>query len=91
MSTQLPRKSDDEISELKRQWQNDPCWDIEDTEGFEAHSDELKAWREQLEANWQARENSRLAAKAEHFGCSVELVRHLESLLRRIEELEGKK
>ena len=27
-------KIQEEIDELKRQWEKDPCWDIEDTEGF---------------------------------------------------------
>lgn len=31
----------EEIDELKRQWTNDPCWEIEETEGFEEHFDEL--------------------------------------------------
>lgn len=34
-------RTEEEIEELKRQWLNDPVFDIEDAEGFEAHYDEL--------------------------------------------------
>ena len=42
-------KTANEIAELKRGWSADPCWDIEDTEGFEAHRDELKTFRLETE------------------------------------------
>lgn len=38
-------KSRAEIEALKENWLSDPCWDIEDTEGFEAHYGELYAFR----------------------------------------------
>jgi len=44
-----------EINELKRNWSNDPCWDIEDTEGFEAYKQELLAYRLEQEAEWKRR------------------------------------
>jgi hypothetical protein len=46
-------KTPEEIAELKRQWIHDGCWDIEDTEGFEAHRDELVAWRTEHEAKFE--------------------------------------
>jgi len=39
------KRTPEEIDQLKSNWAHDPCWDIEDTEGFEAHYEELKAWR----------------------------------------------
>jgi len=30
-------KTVEEIDALKRNWYDDPCWDIYDTEGFEDH------------------------------------------------------
>lgn len=42
-------KSADEIESLKKNWVKDPCWDIEDTDGFEYHHEELLAWRKDLE------------------------------------------
>lgn len=40
-------KTPEEIQELKDQWVMDPCWDIEQTEGFGDHFEELKAFREE--------------------------------------------
>lgn len=34
-----------EVNELKENWQVDPCWDLEDTEGFEDYRKELAAFR----------------------------------------------
>lgn len=42
-----------EIEELKMSWCADPCWDIEDTEEFEAHREELLAYRLQKEQEWK--------------------------------------
>lgn len=39
-----------DVTELKRQWTQDPCWDIETTDGFENHVDELRAFRKHWEA-----------------------------------------
>jgi hypothetical protein len=50
--------TEEQIQKLKDSWIHDPCWDIEDTEGFEEHHDELLAWRLDLE------EKHRLAANA---------------------------
>lgn len=38
-------KTRNEVENLKRQWVVDPCWDLEDTEGFEEHKDELLEFR----------------------------------------------
>lgn len=43
-----------EIDQLKANWRSDPCWDIEDTEGFEEHREELKVWRLQHLAQREA-------------------------------------
>ena len=42
-------KTTEEIDDLKRQWCENPCWDIENTEGFENHHDELLAYRKEHE------------------------------------------
>jgi len=44
-----------QVEELKQQWKRDPCWDIEDTEGFEAYHDELLAFSEQHEAECEVK------------------------------------
>lgn len=40
-------KTKDEVQALKDSWLKDPCWDIEDTEGFEDHYEELLAYRKE--------------------------------------------
>lgn len=42
-------KTPAEIADLKVQWAQDPCWDIADTEGFEAHAEELAAYQQARE------------------------------------------
>lgn len=41
----LEAREREEIESLKRNWRNGPCWDIEATEGFEAHQKELLTYR----------------------------------------------
>lgn len=45
-------KTEEEVRELKANWQADPIWDIEDTEGFEEHREELLTFRWKCEAGW---------------------------------------
>lgn len=59
------------IDELKQQWLHDPCWDIEDTEGFESQRDELLAFRLSHEAKWRAEAEAdevHATARARTFG-----------------------
>lgn len=42
-------KTIEEVEKLKEGWKKDPCWDIEDTEGFEEYRDELHSFRLQYE------------------------------------------
>lgn len=81
-------RTEAEIAELKRQWQNDPCWDIEDTEGFEYHYMELRRWREALEDERLVREINRVTARAAHLGFTYDQMRFIETLERRIATLE---
>ena len=54
----------DEIEKLKKNWLADPCWDIEDTDGFEEHHDELLKFRKETEVKWQLEEEERIARRA---------------------------
>lgn len=59
-------KTREEIEALKRNWAEDSCWDLEDTEGFEDHREELTAFRLQKEVEWKQQElQEYLAAQAE--------------------------
>ncbi len=84
-------KSAEEINELKAQWCADPCWDIEHTEGFEAHHDELKAFSDTQEEKWEQEAEARLTEKAERIGCpgNLTLARYVETLEHRLQKLEN--
>jgi len=45
-------KTEEEVRELKAQWQADPLWVIEETEGFEECREDLLAFRLKCEENW---------------------------------------
>lgn len=81
-------KTRKDIEVLKANWLRDPCWDVEGTEGFEAHHDELLAFRHGTEARWQAAKAAREAAidaEADRLGMHglLRLVRQLEETQRR--------
>jgi hypothetical protein len=61
-------KNREEIEALKQDWHADPCWDIEETEGFEAHREELEAYRLECEAAWQQAYEAESAALAVEIG-----------------------
>jgi hypothetical protein len=57
------------IDKLILDWREDPCWELEETEGFEDHKDELLAIRMKCEAEWKAR------AEREHAEARAKLLR----------------
>jgi hypothetical protein len=85
----------EDVEILKSNWEADPIWDLETTEGFEAYRDELKAFSEAKEAEWVAERERRerkeladLAEKAAELGCSVGVMRYISRLEGRIKHLE---
>lgn len=60
----MTTKTQDQINALKADWEKDPCWDIEATEGFEDHKEELLAFRLQKEAEWQSEVEEDIARRA---------------------------
>lgn len=81
------RRTDAEVEALKRDWINDPQWDIEDTEGFEAHYDELKAYHDECSAEWdraaavrQHKQDEADTVEAEKLGCTLAVYRMLKAL-----------
>lgn len=54
----------DEIEKLKKNWLADPCWDIEDEDGFGEHREELLMFRKETEVKWQLEEEERIAHRA---------------------------
>ena len=47
-------KTDAESEALKENWNNDPCWDLEETEGFEEHSADLLLHKVKMRSFWSA-------------------------------------
>jgi hypothetical protein len=88
--SEAARKTPEEITALKLSWLADPCWDIEDTDGFEAHRAELTQYRLETEADWEKKRISRLKEKAEKWGIpgNIKLAAYLESLEQRVVALE---
>jgi len=62
------KKTKEDIEQLKEDWSSDLGWDIEDTDGFEEHKEELLAYRRQSE---EERE-SQLKKRAEEAGLPLE-------------------
>jgi hypothetical protein len=97
-------KSRLEIQVLKSTWAEDPHWDIEDTEGFEAHREELLAFHEEQAMLWEEESRKRKRANKKAYRAFVksiscednepladlilELAGKIESLETRVEDLE---
>lgn len=64
----MAKKTRQEIEELKAGWASDPCFDIEDTEGFEDVRDELIDFKNQKEFEWEEARMTRIRRMAEEFG-----------------------
>ena len=80
-------KTRHDIEVLKAGWLRNPCWDVETTPGFEAHADELRAFRLATEARWKVAGDAREAAidaEADQLGTHglLRLVRRLEEVQR---------
>lgn len=56
----------EEIEKLKMNWLTDPCWDIEVTEGFEEHAEELLLYRKEVEAKWLAKHQAKAEKRADY-------------------------
>jgi hypothetical protein len=70
------------LEKLKWDWSCDPCWDIEETEGFEEFRAELLKYRQDMELEWAAAHNKRMQDLAASLKCSVELARHIDRMER---------
>jgi len=77
------------IKRLKRDWLDDPWWDIYATDGFEAHQTELTVFQERWERRWERRYQRELQEKSERLGIpgNIELVKYINDLEERIDDL----
>lgn len=81
-------KTREDVEDLKHKWKQDPCWDIEETEGFEEYRDELKAFRLNTEAKWKSDQEENIKQLCTKYNCNREMLELLQSLQHRIEVLE---
>jgi hypothetical protein len=58
----------DAVEKLKKNWLSDPCWDIEDTEGFEHFRTELFNFRLDHEAQWEAQNKAAIHDRSIQLG-----------------------
>lgn len=73
-----------DLEKLKSDWARDPCWDIEDTEGFESFRDELLAFSEQKTREWDREKEVFLMRYAEHHGVTADAAREMQGLEARV-------
>lgn len=80
----------EDVEALKASWVTDACWDIEDTEGFEAYREELIAFSQQMQAQWKAEQQRKREQKAEELGVpgNLALADYVTRLEQRIADLE---
>ena len=83
-------KTREEVENLKANWRYDPCWNIEDTQGFEGHKDELLAYRILCESERAEKRRICLSELSEKLGIpgNTKLAEYVEGLEYRIEQLE---
>jgi hypothetical protein len=70
----------EDVERLKQNWLKDPCWDIEDTEGFENFRDELFEYRKAEEDRWAEKCYREAQTKAANLGVSIETIIQIERL-----------
>lgn len=62
------KKTNEEIQKLKDNWLIDPSWDIEKTDGFEDHFQELLTFRKETESRWDAEKIEAMRERGTNFG-----------------------
>ncbi len=64
-------KTREEVEQLKSEWAWDPCWDIENTEGFKEYYDELLAYRLETKAEDQKEIDDENEKMRNELGCNA--------------------
>lgn len=84
--------TEEQLNKLISQWKADPCWDLEDSEGFEEHYEYLRNTRLNIEYQWNAERLAQLDDKARAIGVpgNRTLAEYVNSLEQRIVALENK-
>jgi hypothetical protein len=82
-------KTKAEIDDLKAQWKADPCWDIDCTEGYEDHQQDLAEFQRAYYNMQALKEAERVTVKCHELGCSPALLKYIEFMEYKIRKLEG--
>ena len=93
-------KSREEVEALKKNWLQDPCWDIYETEGFGEYRKELVTFQTNMHKEWRAGEYNRIYKFAESLGIdnlgnpedepNLELAKYLDKMEKRITDIESR-
>lgn len=83
-------KTREDVEFLKSNWISDPCWDIEDTEGFEEYSNELLKFRMMMESKWTKDFDDMIQSIAQKYRCSNELAEYIYNLEMKLQKIENK-
>ena len=73
----------EEIKKLKNDWLEDPCWDIEQTEGFSKHKKELLIFSLTKQLEWA---NERIK-KLENFRQTIQEFLEIDEMKEKLKEL----
>lgn len=89
-STSTPTRTD--VERLKADWTSDPCWDLEDTPGFEEYRDELREYAARVREEWARAYREELEEFARTIGVpgNVALAECIRTLERRIRAAENR-
>lgn len=81
-----------EVESLKRDWAADPCWDLEETPGFEEFRDELTEFAARTREKGERRYRKALEEYAERIGVPGNLIlaERFRSLERRVAAVENR-
>ena len=86
----MKSKTKAEIEDLKIQWSRDPCWDIQETYGFENHKDELTLYSLKMEALWDNEALSVLEKYCKRIGTTNQIlakyIRNMDKIIENLEE-----
>jgi hypothetical protein len=83
-------KTREEIEFLKSNWMNDPCWDIENTEGFEEYSNELLKFRMMMETKWKSEYSDMIRTIANKYDCSEKLAEYIYNLEMKLQKIQNR-
>jgi hypothetical protein len=78
-----------ELDQLKREWLADPIWDIYESDGFEDHREELKAFQAEQEGKWEEQRKQRRREEMDKMGIgNKNTYSYLKWLEWRVEKME---